>query len=95
MFDNNDDFFDYFGTIVGGIVLIMGLVFLFTIIFGDNSCSKPKKQELEYGCVECDVCGGTGYVSSQEIKIGWLGDGYVNQKCSKCNGTGMYRVIEY
>lgn len=93
MSNNGKDFSDFLGMVVGGVVLVLGLIFLITVIFGDNSCSKPKKQELEYGSIECSNCEGTGYISSQKVKVGYLGEGYVNEKCPICNGTGMYRVV--
>lgn len=89
MSDNDNDIF---AKIAGGIITILMLGFLLTVIFGDNTCSKPQKQDLEYGCVECEKCNGTGFISYNEVKIGFIKVGYHNERCNKCNGTGMYRI---
>lgn len=83
---------DYFGTIVGAFVAIILIIFGFTVLFGDNSCSAPKQKPLEYGCVECKQCHGTGVISSKKFTIGLFSWGYENQRCQKCNGKGMLRI---
>lgn len=71
------------------IVALVLIVVLCTIIFGDNSCSRPKRKHLKAGYEYCPKCDGTGYSSSIHKNVFGIFPFYENTECTKCYGDGI------